>query len=46
MSLEEEAERKAGWLLKLFFIGTAALVAFEFFPYMGMALNSIDIFHV
>ncbi|XP_065050726.1 uncharacterized protein LOC135680612 isoform X2 [Musa acuminata AAA Group] len=34
MSLEEEAERKAGWLLKLFFIGTAALVAFEFFPYM------------
>lgn len=46
MSLEEEAERKAGWLLKIFFIGTAALVAFEFFPYMGMALNSIDIFHV
>ncbi|URE23726.1 hypothetical protein MUK42_17272 [Musa troglodytarum] len=34
MSLEEEAERKAGWLLKLFFVGTAALVAFEFFPYM------------
>ncbi|CAL9144689.1 unnamed protein product [Musa hybrid cultivar] len=48
MSLEEEAERKAGWLLKLFFIGTAALVAFEFFPYMGETLlqQSISLLHV
>ncbi|URE23732.1 hypothetical protein MUK42_17272 [Musa troglodytarum] len=48
MSLEEEAERKAGWLLKLFFVGTAALVAFEFFPYMGETLlqQSISLLHV
>ncbi|XP_019187781.1 PREDICTED: uncharacterized protein LOC109182153 [Ipomoea nil] len=34
-SIEEEAERKIGWLLKLFFAGTATVVAYQFFPYMG-----------
>ncbi|XP_022764946.1 uncharacterized protein LOC111310086 isoform X3 [Durio zibethinus] len=33
-SLEQEAERKIGWLLKLFFAGTATFVAYQFFPYM------------
>ncbi|KAG6516957.1 hypothetical protein ZIOFF_020333 [Zingiber officinale] len=35
LALEEEAERKFGWVLKAIFIGTAGLVAFQFFPYMG-----------
>ncbi|KAG1348257.1 hypothetical protein COCNU_06G020860 [Cocos nucifera] len=35
ISLEEDAERKVGWLLKLIFIGTASVVAYQFFPYMG-----------
>lgn len=35
LALEEEAERKFGWLLKLMFIGTATYVGFQFFPYMG-----------
>ncbi|KAK1572107.1 hypothetical protein Q3G72_027717 [Acer saccharum] len=30
-----EAERNIGWLLKLFFAGTAAAVGYQFFPYMG-----------
>nr|GLL37349.1 uncharacterized protein LOC109182153 [Ipomoea trifida]GMD42254.1 Kinesin-like protein [Ipomoea batatas] len=34
-SIEEEAERKIGWLLKLIFAGTATVVAYQFFPYMG-----------
>ncbi|GLT27629.1 hypothetical protein SLA2020_026130 [Shorea laevis] len=34
-SLEEEAEKKIGWLLKLIFAGTATAVAYQFFPYMG-----------
>ena len=34
-ALEEEAEKKMGWLLKLIFIATGSLVAFQFFPYMG-----------
>lgn len=33
--MEEEAERKIGWLLKLIFAGTATVVAYQFFPYMG-----------
>lgn len=37
-SLEQEAERKIGWLLKLFFAGTASFVAYQFFPYMGTLL--------
>ncbi|XP_042495705.1 uncharacterized protein LOC122074799 [Macadamia integrifolia] len=35
LSMEEEAERKIGWLLKLIFAGTATVVAYQFFPYMG-----------
>ncbi|XP_042012853.1 uncharacterized protein LOC121761276 [Salvia splendens] len=34
-SLEEDAERKIGWLLKLFFAGTATVIGFHLFPYMG-----------
>nr|GMD43876.1 Kinesin-like protein [Ipomoea batatas] len=35
-SIEEEAERKIGWLLKLIFAGTATVVAYQFFPYMAL----------
>jgi hypothetical protein len=35
-ALEEEVEKKFGWMLKIFFIGTAGLVGWQFFPYMGM----------
>ncbi|XP_074557974.1 uncharacterized protein LOC141813873 [Curcuma longa] len=35
LALEEEAERKFGWVLKAIFVGTAGLVVFQFFPYMG-----------
>ncbi|GMH15428.1 hypothetical protein Nepgr_017269 [Nepenthes gracilis] len=35
LSVEEEAERKIGWLLKLIFAGTAVAVGYQFFPYMG-----------
>ncbi|XP_057979424.1 uncharacterized protein LOC131165542 isoform X1 [Malania oleifera] len=35
LSIEEQAERKIGWLLKLFFAGTASVFAYQFFPYMG-----------
>ena len=34
--LEQEAERKIGWLLKMIFAGTATFVAYQFFPYMGI----------
>ncbi|XP_057474558.1 uncharacterized protein LOC130762745 [Actinidia eriantha] len=34
-SIEEEAERKIGWLLKLIFAGTGTFVAYQFLPYMG-----------
>ncbi|XP_057979425.1 uncharacterized protein LOC131165542 isoform X2 [Malania oleifera] len=34
LSIEEQAERKIGWLLKLFFAGTASVFAYQFFPYM------------
>ncbi|KAB2034353.1 hypothetical protein ERO13_D04G071200v2 [Gossypium hirsutum] len=47
-SLEQEAERKIGWLLKLFFAGTATFVAYQFFPYMGDNLmhQSVSLLHV
>ncbi|PPS16533.1 hypothetical protein GOBAR_AA04042 [Gossypium barbadense] len=47
-SLEQEAERKIGWLLKLFFAGTATFVAYQFFPYMGDNLmhQSLSLLHV
>uniref|UniRef100_A0A0E0KH61 Uncharacterized protein n=1 Tax=Oryza punctata TaxID=4537 RepID=A0A0E0KH61_ORYPU len=47
-ALEEEAEKKFGWILKIFFIGTAGLVGYQFFPYMGDNLlqQSISLLHV
>lgn len=42
LSIEEDAERKIGWLLKMIFAGTASLVAYQFFPYMGK-LNTLRI---
>ncbi|XP_048322568.2 uncharacterized protein LOC107413971 isoform X5 [Ziziphus jujuba] len=35
VALEQDAERKIGWLLKLFFAGTATFVGYQFFPYLG-----------
>ncbi|KMT18865.1 hypothetical protein BVRB_2g029690 [Beta vulgaris subsp. vulgaris] len=35
LTLEEQAERKIGWLLKLIFAGTATAVGYQLFPYMG-----------
>ncbi|XP_027336654.1 uncharacterized protein LOC113850347 [Abrus precatorius] len=35
LSIEEEAERKVGWLLKTIFFATAAAAGYHFFPYMG-----------
>ncbi|XP_002520786.2 uncharacterized protein LOC8272090 [Ricinus communis] len=34
-TIEEDAERKIGWLLKLMFAGTATFIGYQFFPYMG-----------
>ncbi|KAE8695685.1 CTD small phosphatase-like protein-like [Hibiscus syriacus] len=47
-SLEQETERKIGWLLILFFAGTATFVAYQFFPYMGDNLlnQSVSLLHV
>ncbi|XP_073130997.1 uncharacterized protein [Henckelia pumila] len=47
-SIEEEAERKVGWLLKLIFAGTATAVAYQLFPYMGENLmqQSVSLLHV
>ncbi|KAI3817854.1 hypothetical protein L1987_11653 [Smallanthus sonchifolius] len=33
--MEEEAERKIGWLFKLIFAGTATIVGYNIFPYLG-----------
>uniref|UniRef100_A0A1D1YUE2 Vacuolar protein 8 n=1 Tax=Anthurium amnicola TaxID=1678845 RepID=A0A1D1YUE2_9ARAE len=38
ISVEEDAERKVGWLLKIIFAGTASFIAYQFFPYMGVTL--------
>uniref|UniRef100_A0A1J3FED1 ARM repeat superfamily protein n=1 Tax=Noccaea caerulescens TaxID=107243 RepID=A0A1J3FED1_NOCCA len=48
LTLEEDAERKIGWLLKLFFAGTATYVGYQFFPYMGDTLiqQSVSLLHV
>ncbi|CAL8126153.1 unnamed protein product [Prunus armeniaca] len=35
LSLEQDAERKIGWLLKLIFAGTATCIAYNIMPYMG-----------
>ncbi|TVU45778.1 hypothetical protein EJB05_05280 [Eragrostis curvula] len=47
-ALEEEAEKKFGWILKFFFLGTAGLVGYQFFPYMGdnLLLQSISLLRV
>ncbi|KAL8260259.1 hypothetical protein R6Q59_028212 [Mikania micrantha] len=34
-AMEEEAERKIGWLFKLIFAGTATIVGYNIFPYLG-----------
>ncbi|OMO75870.1 P60-like protein [Corchorus olitorius] len=46
--LEQEAERKIGWVLKLIFAGTATYVGYQFFPYMGDNLmhQSVSLLHV
>ncbi|XP_048135508.1 uncharacterized protein LOC115743798 isoform X2 [Rhodamnia argentea] len=47
-ALEQEAERKIGWLLKLFFAGTATFVGYQIFPYLGDNLiqQSVSLLHV
>jgi hypothetical protein len=42
-ALEEEAEKKFGWILKIFFLGTAGLVGYQFFPYMGTGSSSTGV---
>ena len=37
LSIEQEAERKVGWLLKTIFFATAAAAGYQFFPYMGIS---------
>ncbi|XP_078434527.1 ARM repeat superfamily protein [Wolffia australiana] len=44
VSIEEEAEKKAGWLLKIIFVGSASYLGFQFFPYMGDNLLQQSIF--
>ncbi|KAJ3674755.1 hypothetical protein LUZ60_005371 [Juncus effusus] len=47
-ALEEEADKKIGWLLKIIFVLTAGYVGYEFFPYMGETLlqQSISLLYV
>ncbi|KAL1191458.1 hypothetical protein V5N11_002287 [Cardamine amara subsp. amara] len=35
LTLEEEAERKIGWCLKIFFAGTATYIGYQFFSLLG-----------
>lgn len=48
LAIEEEAERKIGWLLKLIFAGTASFFAYQIFPYMGdnMMQQSVSLLQV
>ncbi|XP_010554696.1 PREDICTED: uncharacterized protein LOC104824346 [Tarenaya hassleriana] len=48
ITIEEEVERKTGWLLKLIFAGTATAIGYQIFPYMGDNLlqQSISLLHV
>ncbi|EXB25862.1 hypothetical protein L484_012288 [Morus notabilis] len=48
VALEQDAERKIGWLLKLLFAGTATVIGYQFFPYMGDNLiqQSVSLLHV
>lgn len=41
VALEQDAERKIGWMLKLFFAGTASYVGYQFFPYLGLWIASL-----
>lgn len=34
-AMEEEAEKKFGWLFKLLFVGTATIGGYHIFPYLG-----------
>ncbi|XP_071690218.1 uncharacterized protein [Rutidosis leptorrhynchoides] len=34
-AMEEDAERKIGWFFKLIFAGTATIVGYSIFPYLG-----------
>ncbi|XP_051114529.1 uncharacterized protein LOC127240103 isoform X2 [Andrographis paniculata] len=47
-TIEQEAERKIGWLLKLIFAGTATVIGYNLFPYMGENLmqQSVALLHV
>ncbi|MCL7023283.1 hypothetical protein MKW94_015836 [Papaver nudicaule] len=48
IALEEEVERKVGWMLKAFYVASATFVGYQFFPYMGDNLlqQSISLMHV
>ncbi|KAL5568877.1 hypothetical protein UlMin_025452 [Ulmus minor] len=48
IEMEQEAERKIGLLLKVLFAGTATIIAYQFFPYMGDNLiqQSVSLLHV
>ncbi|CAI0416198.1 unnamed protein product [Linum tenue] len=43
-AMEEEAERKIGWLLKVIFAGTATAIGYQFFPYMdGRRMKIVEL---
>ncbi|KAM6583115.1 hypothetical protein CsatB_010117 [Cannabis sativa] len=48
LALEKDAERKIGWVLKLFFAGTATFFGYQIFPYLGDNLlqQSLSLLHV
>lgn len=48
IGIEEDVERKAGWLLKLIFLGSGSFVIYNFYPYMGDSLlqQSISLLNV
>ncbi|XP_059456331.1 uncharacterized protein LOC132186392 [Corylus avellana] len=48
LSIEQDAERKIGWLLKIIFAGTASAVGYQLFPYLGENLmqQSVSLLHV
>ncbi|KAF8397159.1 hypothetical protein HHK36_016066 [Tetracentron sinense] len=45
LSIEEEAERKVGCLLKLIFAGTASVIAYQFFSLHGYAARFHEIIY-
>ncbi|KAE9608044.1 hypothetical protein Lalb_Chr08g0231351 [Lupinus albus] len=47
LSIEEEAERKVGWLLKSIFFVTAGAAGYHFFPYMeNLMQQSVSLLRV